>query len=137
MLGVTRMQKHLVGRDPTVESVAAVRTVRGTVRHQIRFAVGRMFQVLSEVHEVRGTDLDRFAVQGMLSKERSLRRARRLRPGLAEIGGPAEADEWAEPRPVVRNAVAWHLAARMQTIGAVVPHAVIEETAARITPGVR
>jgi hypothetical protein len=125
-------QINFIAGDPTVEREPAVGAVGGAVGDEVGLAVRRVLQVFAEVHEMRGANLHRLAVQRGFTKQRFGRRAGRLRPRLAEIGGPAEADERAEPGPVVIHAAVRHRAVRVQAIGAVVPNAVVNQAAARI-----
>ena len=75
---------------------------------------------------------------GRLAEQGLGGRARRLRPGLAEVGRIAETDEGTQPRPVVVDALVLPgtMPAGMQAVSAVVPDAVVYQAAARIAAGV-
>ena len=106
------------------------------MRHQVGLAVGRMFHVLSEINEFRRADLDGVAPHSRFPEERFGRRVGWRRPGVAVIGRMPEADERPDPRPVEARFSVVHSIPRPEAIGAVIPHAVMDERPAGIAPGV-
>jgi len=63
-------------------------------------------------------------------------RKRRRRPVLAEVGRRAEAGHRPHHRPVVGESVVLHLGRRPEAIRAVIPDAVVDQTAARVAAAV-
>jgi hypothetical protein len=92
-----------------------------------------VFHVFAEVHKVRRAHLHRAKVFRGFGEERILWREWRGGPGLAVILRDAETRHWTEHGPVVGEAFVVDKTVWAEAISAVIPHAIVDEAAGRVT----
>jgi hypothetical protein len=98
---------------------------------KVGVAVRRMLHVGAEIDEVRHAELDRSTHLRRLAEQRIGGRVRRVSPGLAIVGRGAEANEGSEDIPVEPEALGLE-----QTVGPVIPDAVVNEAPAGVATAV-